>query len=140
MDSQEIFDRVVEHLWNQKVPALNENNTCVYRGPNGTMCAVGCLIPNELYDPEMDEGGGKAVDVLFEEFHEVTDKIGFTKENLDLLETLQYHHDTWDDKDINRLEFTKEFWEGLRNLALDHNLSTAKLDNLLNPSHIKWSV
>ena len=30
---------------------MNGPYSCRYRGPDGTACAVGCLIPDELYDP-----------------------------------------------------------------------------------------
>jgi hypothetical protein len=33
-----------------------KNGTCVYRASDGNKCAVGCFIPDELYEPEMDEG------------------------------------------------------------------------------------
>lgn len=30
---------------------------CGYRGDNGTMCAVGCIIPDELYTPQLESRG-----------------------------------------------------------------------------------
>jgi len=33
----------------------SDGESCLYRGPNGTKCAVGMFIPDELYDPRMDE-------------------------------------------------------------------------------------
>lgn len=49
MDKQEIFDKVYRELLRQKVPSMH-NGRCLYRGPNGTKCAIGHLIPDELYD------------------------------------------------------------------------------------------
>lgn len=47
---QEIFNTVWFHLKNQNMPCLNEKKYCAYR--NGKMkCAIGALIPDELYDP-----------------------------------------------------------------------------------------
>ena len=51
MTEQEIFDTVLEHLRKQGKAALSAEGDCTYRGPDGTACAVGCLIPDELYDP-----------------------------------------------------------------------------------------
>lgn len=47
---QEIFDTVTAHLLKQNEKALVGDN-CVYRGSKGLRCAVGCLIPDGLYDP-----------------------------------------------------------------------------------------
>lgn len=54
MTEQEIFDKVAEHLQKQGHRALNEDGVCVYRGKNGTKCAVGALIPDELYDSKIE--------------------------------------------------------------------------------------
>ena len=51
MTAQEIFDTVLAHLRKQGEAAKSYEGECVYRGPDGTSCAVGCLIPDELYDP-----------------------------------------------------------------------------------------
>jgi hypothetical protein len=46
---------MVDHLATQKARAWSEDNgTCGYRTETGLMCAVGCLIPDELYDPEIE--------------------------------------------------------------------------------------
>lgn len=50
MTTQEAFDKVVEHLLTQNEKSMGEGScTCLYRGDNGTKCAIGCLIPDELY-------------------------------------------------------------------------------------------
>lgn len=58
MTEQEIFDKVVVHLANQKVKstdgATDEGGICLYRGPEGRMCAVGCLLSDEEYSPDME--------------------------------------------------------------------------------------
>lgn len=53
---QEVFDRVVNHLLMQNAQSFASKNgeICAYRGADGLMCAVGCLIPDNLYKPEMD--------------------------------------------------------------------------------------
>lgn len=47
--AQEVFDTVAKHLLAQNEQS-KEGTTCLYRGPKGTKCAVGCLIPDEMYD------------------------------------------------------------------------------------------
>lgn len=50
MTDQEIFTKVKNHLLTQNAKSAREiDGACMYRGPNGRMCAVGCLIPDELY-------------------------------------------------------------------------------------------
>lgn len=52
---QEIFDTVVKHLAQQKRRSVIPNtNICMYRSEEGLKCAIGCLIPDEEYNPEME--------------------------------------------------------------------------------------
>src|SRR5687768_12164409 len=54
MELQEIFNKVRNHLRQQGRAATNRYGSCQYRGDGGTACAVGCLIPDEKYRPEME--------------------------------------------------------------------------------------
>ena len=66
MDYQHIFNRVTEHLLTQRVQATNcDNETCSYRSPNGNRCAIGALIPDHLYDPDMEDNSVDAVTRLY---------------------------------------------------------------------------
>lgn len=47
MTQQEVFDRVSAHLLKQMTRSSYES-TCLYFGPQGANCAVGCLLPPEL--------------------------------------------------------------------------------------------
>lgn len=91
MNKQEIFDKVYTELSKQGVPSVDPYGNCLYRGPNGTKCAVGHLIPDELYDEEMNK---LAVDDLP---HSVLYHIGVTPDYsygvMNLLRTLQDVHD-----------------------------------------------
>jgi hypothetical protein len=52
-----MFDVVVKHLWAQGRRATSSdssNASCKYRGIHGTKCAIGALIPDELYRPEIE--------------------------------------------------------------------------------------
>lgn len=62
MDRQDIFKRVVRNLRAQgrravKVDKIGKERCC-YRAPDGCKCAIGGLIPDELYDPQMDNLNG----------------------------------------------------------------------------------
>lgn len=55
MNEREVFDTVKAHLLTQGRRSLNaDNGACAYRGANGTSCAVGCLIKDEFYVPEIE--------------------------------------------------------------------------------------
>lgn len=63
MTNQEAFDKVWQFFIVEKNPQSFENSAdnlvfgaaCAYRGQNGSKCAVGCLIPDELYSPDMED-------------------------------------------------------------------------------------
>jgi len=48
--AQELFDTVATHLIKQgKKSFSKETGYCLYRGPDGMKCAIGCLIPDSDY-------------------------------------------------------------------------------------------
>jgi hypothetical protein len=96
---QQEFDAVVTHLYTQGKPATDRNSRgvgpgCYYR-INGLSCAVGCRIPDEIYNPQMDQeagDGGTGVHALLRRFgyllpSELSVYVG-------MFEQLQYVHDT----------------------------------------------
>jgi hypothetical protein len=90
MTEQQIFDHVAEHLLTQGVKAINieeegEDPDCVYRAED-LACAVGCLIPNSLYLPEME---GENVATLLLNFP----CVNYLQPHKDLLAELQRLHD-----------------------------------------------
>lgn len=55
MNKQEVFDRVVKHLLTQnKKSWSDEIYDCAYRNNEGLKCAIGCLISDENYYPELE--------------------------------------------------------------------------------------
>lgn len=116
MNAQEIFDKAATHLIKQNRRAIG--NGCMYRADNGLMCAVGALIPEELYNPKMESD---SVEGIMHEFPEIETFLG--KENLDLLSSLQTLHD----------DYAIEEWpQQLRQMAREFELSTIALDKTLN--------
>jgi hypothetical protein len=104
--AQEIMERVSLHLITQGEPAKNYDGDCVYRDDHGRKCAVGCLIPDDRYDPEMDREGtalSTAIDSIKDMFP-VFEELGF-HDHIDLLEDLQRVHDVSDpDEWLEQLE------------------------------------
>ncbi len=52
-NKSEVFQRVITHLETQRKKALR-NGQCVYRTDEGLKCAIGCLIPDDEYNPEIE--------------------------------------------------------------------------------------
>lgn len=99
LNKQQVFDKVAAHLLAQKITSSKSHivgGSCLYRGPNGTKCAVGCLIPDDLYEPSME---GKSVpgsgdfDMYLSTVGKVLTQI-VEKDTFPLLAALQLLHDT----------------------------------------------
>lgn len=119
MTNQEIFDTVLNHMRKQKVPAIGCGDICVYKTENGLKCAVGCLIPDELYDPKMDESSETHNNNTEVSDNKLVQKvlkkhlnIDF-EDSMDLLVSLQIIHDQID------VEWSSEQEEAMMNLADD---------------------
>lgn len=99
MTAQEIFDKVITHLRKQgKATNAGGGNTCFYRTRDGKSCAVGCLIPNEEYLPNME---GQNISGLMTNFPDTMNKLGLSP-HIELLKALQWAHDV----------YPVEQWEG----------------------------
>lgn len=53
MNKQEVFDKIFAYALTMTKPAQG-NGKCKYRSPNGP-CLIGHLIPDELYNVELDD-------------------------------------------------------------------------------------
>lgn len=116
MNSQEIFDKVAEHLLTQNCRSVKKDALgmypCVYRTTEGLKCAIGCLIPEELYDPLME---GLPVETLLRGFIELREYVP----EVSLAKSLQTVHDL----------HPPEAWrDELKSVAWQYRLSTVVLD------------
>jgi len=50
VDDIAAFDWIADHLIEQDTQSKDDGGTCLYRGPEGTACAVGCLIADNTYE------------------------------------------------------------------------------------------
>ena len=130
MTPQEIYDTVAKHLFTQGRRSGDDRPQrggfqCRYRGAEGTKCAVGAVMPDEAYDPDME---GHSIVGLFDP--DATAEGGFKlptwmKENLKLLVSLQDAHDySW------YWHSTQLMKDRLLQVALDYKLSAAVLGDL----------
>lgn len=92
MTPQEIFDKVATHLLTQNAKSKDPKGpTCLYRGPEGRTCAIGHLIPDEVYAKGME---GSAFSNLMEVW--VMRLPVWFPANRQLLSALQRCHDSLD--------------------------------------------
>jgi hypothetical protein len=126
MTNQDLLDTVVNALLKQgcvSVASSSSSANCLYRGLNGTKCAIGHLIPDELYTEDLEFGGIRSL------FHsrthlKVLQEAGIAHLSLDFLSLLQAAHDT-DMRD------GKEFYSArMRNIAHEYRLNTNVIDKL----------
>lgn len=55
---QDTFEKVADFVYRQGHQSTESGRRCcLYNGPGGSHCAVGCLIPSEQYHEEMEGGG-----------------------------------------------------------------------------------
>ena len=123
MELQQIFDTVATHLLTQNRKSTSGDATgqgChgAYRGDNGTTCAVGCLIPDNMYLITM-EGQNIDNDAVWAALCPVIGANEYVKrEKFDLLEDLQSVHDFW---------AVSEWPDRLEDCANDYNLTFTPL-------------
>lgn len=106
--NQKTFNKAARHLLKQGKRA-KIGGFCKYRGDEGTKCAVGCLIPNRLYNPGIEglsAGNAEVARILNELGHDIT-----------LCKSLQMVHDMWE---------PQNWTEGLNVVAREFNLKMPK--------------
>lgn len=124
MNSQQIFDEVVEHIRNQGRQASNLAGNCLYRAtvydndgnPIGALkCAIGALIPDSKYDKCIE--GYDVYDVC--RLGYVPHKYRNSHKKVDLLMDLQNCHDR---SKPNTVYFLRDFEARARLCAREFNL------------------
>ena len=69
---QQHFNKVWDYFITKENPKSYDSTTgyCLYRGPNGTRCAIGILIPDKLYNPGMEKS---SIDSVLTNFPKLAD-------------------------------------------------------------------
>jgi hypothetical protein len=117
---QEIHNKITKHLLAQNKRAYWRRNSCGYRSPDGLKCAIGCLIADEFYTPELEQKSTNSKLVA-----DALKKSGITPELLETdkarqyLRSAQHIHDSASVTDWSAL---------LKNLAAKHNLQHPKIE------------
>jgi hypothetical protein len=114
MNREQLLKDVVDHLVEQAEQAIIRKGTgaemCSYRAVRDgkvLKCAIGALIPNELYEPSME---GKSVGQVFQQYPKVEAHFAATYgsisgNDLDFLQHVQRLHDGhWGDWSREHIE------------------------------------
>lgn len=104
MSLQEIFDTVASHLLTQNQRSVGywvkcedseesffNDTSCAYRGQNGLKCAVGVLISDQDYSPQIE---GESIRCLMGTYQPNLDHL-----KREVIRTLQFIHDNHSPKD-----------------------------------------
>ena len=105
MNILEMNEKIYQHLKKQNKVAINEVGQCMYRCSDGTMCAVGCLIKDEAYDPKMEHNGILNGTLVKEGLEK--SGIEMTQDTINFLNSWQEFHDGHLD-DVSGKEYQKE--------------------------------
>lgn len=109
MNKQEIINTVYSHLKTQGEPAHDTYGMCSYRTASGLKCAIGCLIPNDLYNISIET---KRVSSLYKNGFLQRIFPGITEEDVEFLDKLQIIHDNFFDQLDSKIQ----------NLCSEYNL------------------
>ena len=110
-----------------------ESDDCVYKGPKGQKCAVGCLIPDNLYSPEFEGNTLGTLLVLLRDWKdsdaqaaEVYALLNDDESKVSFLTEAQRLHDGQGASDMEEVEeFGPWFVTRLDSLAERHGLHRA---------------
>lgn len=110
LDRQEVFNTVYTKLRAQGKRSIvleGAHQRCRYRGEGGTRCAIGHLIPDELYSEEL-EGLNVGQTYSNPEIENIDDVLRnifgeLTELDIHFLSVLQRAHDNWTDATLRTL-------------------------------------
>ena len=128
MTNQQLFDKVATHLLTQRKAAIGKNGDCFYRkarrkGAAPLTCAIGCLIPEEKYRPEMEGTSltnfGDISSSTATRIEMIRRAAGLSRKQIPLGRALQNLHDAMP---------VKGWREGLRRIATHFNLKPTVLE------------
>lgn len=127
MTKQEILDKVAAHFAIQRRPAITVFGHCVYRGPDGLKCAIGALIPDDLYDPRFE---GSPFDELYERRPEILKAISVDPLDTEFLIELQCAHDETQSMPHPLVDFLPNLRKNLLGVAKRYRLDPSSLEAL----------
>jgi hypothetical protein len=121
MDTQAVVEKVLKHLWDQGRVSYDPSlNGCAYRGEDGTKCAIGILIPDDIYSFDME---GKNFHQLCQQY-DVVAALPEIKAIKQVGEVMQQLHDNLQGRSDFRKRLRHNAQEWLADYGLTVNLPT----------------
>ncbi len=115
-DPKDVFNYVVGHLRRQGKQSILINfegeETCAYRGENGTMCAAGCLIADDEYSPSFESNSVYTLFQFSSLNQELKERIEPNERMISDLQSLHDQHLTYKNGEFTVA--TKNFIDKLR--------------------------
>jgi len=144
MTLQKMFDTAAVGMLKQGKKSI-EGNACRYRGGDGCKCAVGFLIPDDLYSPDIEGTSvfssfkGPTASLYPDELdaalklrETISHLIGhddLRDLRIDLIDGLQDIHDSAES--TGRQTLREEWYLDLKTMAKDFKLSTKSIDKVM---------
>lgn len=94
VDDIGVFNWVAGHLIEQDTQSKDDGGGCLYRGPEGTACAVGCLISDKDYEGWFETSAADD-DYIIEAVASSNPKWEIGPNQIHMLLVLQYIHDNY---------------------------------------------
>lgn len=96
--TKEVFEYIKHHLLTQMKRCVDDKGDCLYRDKEGLKCAAGCLIPDNMYDPNLE----------YKKWYSLVVEKSVPKEHRELIRKMQCIHDyndpiTWE-RHLDNLE------------------------------------
>ena len=139
LTAQEVFDYVSHFLFQQGEPSIRPSlggDMCAYRGANAAndrvlMCAVGCILPDEIYRRSMEGNGICEIRTRDPEHKPYWDLI---KRHEGLFCSLQaVHDDLYDYKDKSKARIRVVLLRSLQIVAQQLDLEFDEKDFVFDP-------
>lgn len=84
--TEEVFEYIRHHLLTQMQQSKNDKGACFYRNEQGLKCAAGCLIPDDMYYPDLE----------YRKWHALVTRNFAPEDHMELIQEMQRIHDDYD--------------------------------------------
>lgn len=130
---QSDLNKMYDHLIKQGRKSTGAKwDACAYRGEGDTMCAVGCLISDEAYNPEMEcKSAFKVVGKFphafpFLEAYKGSDKASYREFLNSYREFLNYAQLAMHDRVCEDADFAAQVLDGYKDVAREFGLNVGR--------------
>jgi len=128
MTTQEIFNKAYIFIMKQGQKSIHYDGRCKYRGPDGTMCAVGCLIDDDATARAWDRRPSNQIEDIILQKNAKYLAPEWMEEHADLLAEMQKAHDFV--RGSYGQAFQKHFHENMTKIAKRYELTVPQVGEI----------